>query len=122
MSTMAEALKQAEQQADATTAQLERSVEELGKSVDRVIKENEALQDELVRARADLATAANVVTHLQQENAALLNAFPEYADPQAKLERDQLRARVRELELQVAGSVEGVPNGDLLGGSSGGKA
>ena len=65
LTPMAEALAEAQRQADTTTAQLERSVEELGASVDRVIAENEALQDELARARADRDTAANVDRQLR---------------------------------------------------------
>lgn len=50
---------------------------------------------------AGLETAANVTKQLSNENAALLNAFPEYADPQAKLERAQLRAQLEQLQLTV---------------------
>lgn len=68
---MEAALAEAKRQANTTTAQLERNIEELGKSVGRVLKENEALQDELTRARADLTSAANVDRQLRDE----LDAF-----------------------------------------------
>lgn len=64
MSTMKEALEEAQKRADDTTAQLQRSIDELSKSVDRVIRQNEALEDELTRARADLTTAAGVLAEL----------------------------------------------------------
>lgn len=47
--------------------------------------------DEALRQRAELT----------KERDALLHAFPEYADPQAKLEREQLHAKLDEVTREL---------------------
>ncbi len=79
-------------------------------AVARGLELEQAQLEDLVRAGGEQGpTTEEITIDRLQEKVRSLEA-----------ERAQLRERVRELELQVAGPVEGVPGGGLLGETEGG--